>query len=584
MGRQRPNILTRDFMLTPHSSSPHPSHSHHLPHNNSKPNIFLSSPLSISSSSKPIFFFLFCFMGQAVSVPLTRLPSYSSRRCSISSSKSPPALMALPVSSPDVSVGGTAIDYTAELPDEVLGIMFQLLTSGDRKRCSLVCRRWFFVEGQSRQRLALDARLGLADSVGSIVMRFSSVSKLALKCERRSDSIGDETIAVIANGLPGLTRLKLRACRAVTDSGMESLAGCCVNLRKLSVGSCAFGSKGIESILKSCKNLEELSIKRLRGLSDVNTSPISADLIAGKLRAICLKELYNGQCFAPLIANSPNLKILKLFRCSGDWDPLLEEISIKVTGLTEIHLEKLQVSDRGLSALSLCPNLEVLHLVKTPECTDNGITSIAQKCNLLRKIHIDGWKTNRIGDSGLISIAKKCPNLQELVLIGVNPTSKSLELIASNCPNLERLALCGSETFGDPEISCIASKCKSLKKLCIKGCPISDLGMEALAEGCPKLVKVKVKKCRLVTAEFAEWLKSNRESLSVNFDAIDERAPPELSEIVENLGSENEIDLGENLGANFGGNLRTSSGRTNGWKVRMNLFVSVFKKWTSNRE
>lgn len=94
-----------------------------------------------------------------------------------------------------------------------------------------------------------------------------------------------------------------------------------------------------------------------------------------------------------------------------------------------------------------------------------------------------------------------CPNLQELVLIGLNPTRISLELIAANCQNLERLALCGSETVGDAEISCIAAKCIALKKLCIKSCPVSNCGIEALAGGCPNLVKVKLKKCRGVTGE-----------------------------------------------------------------------------------
>jgi Leucine Rich repeat len=471
----------------------------------------------------------------------------------------------------------------------VLCVVFQFLNAGDRKRCSLVCRRWFFLEGQSRQRLALNAEKSLSDAIPLLFDRFTSITKLALKCERKSDSIGDEAIALIALRCPGLIRLKLRACRAVTDAGIEALADSCPNLSKLSVGSCSFGSKGIEAVLRACINLEELSIKRLKGLSDSNASPpISAKLVARSLRAICLKELHNGQCFSTLISNSPNLKVLKLFRCSGDWDPLLEDISVKVPVITEIHLEKLQVSDRGLMALAACPNLEVLHLVKTPECTDTGISALAERCHLLRKIHIDGWKTNRIGDQGLITIARRCPNLQELVLIGVNPTARSLELVATNCANLERLALCGSETFGDAEISCIAAKCLALKKLCIKGCPISDLGMEALAEGCPRLIKVKVKKCRGVTAEFAEWLRMSRGSLAVNFDVSGPtEGVPDVSEIVENVGSDGDLDDrslgGDQLGTS-NSNALNGGIRTSAWKARVsvvigrNFFASAFRR------
>ncbi|KAF2559870.1 hypothetical protein F2Q68_00015351 [Brassica cretica] len=147
----------------------------------------------------------------------------------------------------------------------------------------------------------------------------------------------------------------------------------------------------------------------------------------------------------------------------------------------------MQVSDVALAAISNCSSLEILHLVKTPECTNGGLAGIVEKCKCLRKLHIDGWKANLIGDEGLVAVAKFCSKLQELVLIGVNPTTLSLAMLAVKCQNLERLALCGCDTFGDPELSCIAAKCPSLRKLCIKNCPISDLGIENLANGCPGL-------------------------------------------------------------------------------------------------
>ncbi|OVA15897.1 Leucine-rich repeat [Macleaya cordata] len=420
-------------------------------------------------------------------------------------------------------------DYISYLPDECLACIFQSLGSGDRKRCSLVCRRWFVVEGQSRHRLSLDARSDLLPLIPSLFSRFDSVSKLALKCERRSASIGDDALILISLKCRNLTRLKLRACRELTDSGMASFAKNCKGLKKLSCGSCTFGAKGMNAVLDHCKDLEELSVKRLRGITDGSAAePIGPGLAASSLKTICLKELYNGQCFGPLIAGSKNLRTLKLFRCTGEWDKLLESIAERINCIVEIHLERLQVSDRGLAAISNCLDLEILHLVKTPECTNTGLISVADRCKLLRKLHIDGWKTNRIGDEGLIAIANRCPNLQELVLIGVNPTTSSLGLLAANCRNLERLALCGSETIGDAEISCIASKCLALRKLCIKGCPVSDHGMEALAGGCPNLVKVKVKKCRGVTCEGADWLRASRGSLAVNLDTVPVE-PPEAS-------------------------------------------------------
>ncbi|CAM8997072.1 hypothetical protein QQ045_007265 [Rhodiola kirilowii] len=411
-------------------------------------------------------------------------------------------------------------DYTSDIPDECLACIFQSLPSVDRKHCSLVCQRWFVVEGQSRHRLSLNASAEIVPDLPTIFSRFDSVTKLSLRCDRRSVSIGDDALELISLRCRNLKRLKLRGCRELTDAGIAVFAQNCSGLKKLSCGSCMFGAKGLNAILDYCSGLEEISVKRLRSLKDGGGQPelIGPGAAAVSLKIISLKELYNGQCFAPLVIGSKKLKTLKVFRCLGEWDRLLETIGEKNTSLTEVHLERLQVSDFGLAALSNCSNLEILHIVKTPECTSTGLVSVAEGCRLLRKLHIDGWRTNRIGDEGLIAVAKNCPNLQELVLIGVNPTHLSLTALANSCRNLERLALCGSESIRDEEIVCISEKCLALRKLCIKGCPISDHGMKSLAWGFPNLVKIKVKKCRGVTSDIAGWLQINRGSLVVILD------------------------------------------------------------------
>lgn len=520
-------------------------------------------------------------MGQCPSVPLSNhhrkpppTPSPTAQATSPRFSDAAAAAEDAPAAEPD---------YTAELPEELLAVVFGLLGSGDRKRCSLVCRRWLAAEAASRLRLALDARAPLLAAAPGLLARFSAVSKLALKCDRRAESVGDPALVLVAHRLgPGLRRLKLRSLRSVTDLGVDALAAAAVNLRKLSVGSCTFGAKGIEAVLRSCTQLEELSVKRLRGLAD--TEPITVS--GPRLQSLSIKELYNGQCFSCLITQSPNLKTLKIIRCSGDWDPVLQAIP-RDAMLVELHLEKLQVSDHGVAALC---GLEVLYLAKAPEVTDVGLAALATKSPRLRKLHVDGWKANRIGDRGLATVAQKCAALQELVLIGVNLTSASLELIAANCPTLERLALCGSDTFGDAEISCVATKCASLRKLCIKACPVSDAGMDKLAAGCPRLVKVKVKKCRRVTFECAERLRASRNgALAVNFDTpggageLQDARSVDESGVLENAGSDVvQDDFDDQIGVPD--LLCGTSGRPSGWKARIgalmsrSLSVSMFRR------
>ncbi|KAI3807176.1 hypothetical protein L1987_23100 [Smallanthus sonchifolius] len=229
----------------------------------------------------------------------------------------------------------------------------------------------------------------------------------------------------------------------------------------------------MNSISDNCSFLEELSVKRLHGIAGEHSiDPIKSCVASSSLKMISLKDLYNGQCFESLMVGSKNLKTLRLIRCFGDWDKLLQQVTNNVHGLIEIHLERVQVTDFGLAGVSDCKNLETIHLLKTPACSNLALIYVAEN-----------W----------------------------------LDVLSVNCRKLERLALCGSETVGDEEISCIAAKCVALRKLCIKSCPVSDHGMEALAVGCPNLVKVK--KCKGVTSDGMGWLMASRGSLTVNVDA-----------------------------------------------------------------
>ncbi|KAH7276980.1 hypothetical protein KP509_39G029100 [Ceratopteris richardii] len=327
----------------------------------------------------------------------------------------------------------------------------------------------------------------------------------------------DKGLLLIAQHCTNLCKLKIKSCRQLTDEGIGLFSRVVSStLQKLSCSLCSFGAHGMNSIVYNCSLLEDLSVKRLKGLIEGPAEFIGPG--SCNIRRLCLKELFNAQLFGPLIAGSKDLHTLIACRNSGNWDSLLTIISEQVSNLVEVHVEKLHLSDRGLQAISRWTQLEVLYLIKLSECSNVGLSAIAEGCKRLRKLHIDGSKINRIGDDGLVTLAAKCQELQEIVLISINATAVSLGLLASNCPALERLALCNSDTVGDTELYCITSKCYSLKKLCLKNCDISDEGMKGLAVGCPKLMKVKIKKCKRVTYEIVSWLQAHRPSLLVSLD------------------------------------------------------------------
>nr|GMD53890.1 F-box protein At1g47056-like [Ipomoea batatas] len=394
-------------------------------------------------------------------------------------------------------------NYFNVIPDECLAIIFQFLGSNDRKNCSLVCRRWYAVESISRHQLTVDVSVGLGADVTphipAIFSRYPSVTDLYLRSRRESQRVSDVTLIRIAARCRNITRLNVRRCHGVTGLGLAALARGCERLREFSCDIVTFGSRGMNAFLNHCSSLEKLTVRSLCGtnLSDGGVVPelVGAGAAASSLKSVSLKYLYYGERFALLIAESENLKTLKILRCFGPWDRCLETITNLNKSLVSIHLESLQVTNVGLAAVSKCPNLETLHLRMTPD-----------------------WDMP-VGEEGLIAIGKNSKNLKELVLDGMETSITSLSAIASGCVKLERLVLAHSERIGDPEVCCIAKKCVGLKKLCINGClRVSDEGIEAFGSGCPNLVELSIKNCRDVSGEVADWLRERRPSLAVKLD------------------------------------------------------------------
>lgn len=413
-------------------------------------------------------------------------------------------------------------DLSVHLSDECLACVFQRLSPKDKNACSLVCKRWHRAEARARDRLSLKAHHSLDAALVPLFTRFEFLSCLSLKCSRKETSIDDDAILLVGLHCKHLTRLKLKSCKAITDLGIGQFAKVCGYLKKFSCASCGFGSNGLNLLLQNCPNLVDLSVKSLRKLRD---NPEAILPGASKLHRLCLKDIMNAHLFGALIAGSKSIQTLVLARNPGPWDQFFELITGHLSELVELHVETLNMGDLALKSLSQCSKLEILHVAKVSDCSDNGYAAIASGCRHLRKLHIDDRKTGRVGDGGLLAIGKHCTELQELVLIGASVSIKSLAFIASNCARLERMALCNSDAVGDQELVCIAEKCLSLTKLCIKNCPISDQGLGAFAYGCPSLSKVKVKKCKDVTLASATWLQMNRPSLVVSLDT-----PPAQSE------------------------------------------------------
>lgn len=409
-------------------------------------------------------------------------------------------------------------DLTELLPNECLGLVFRKLEPVDSATCSLVCRRWHMIDAECRLNLSLRATVGLGSVLPKVLDRFTGVQKLVLKCERSLPSVDDHALDIIAVLCKSLRKFKLKNCKQVTDDGLENFASKCRELRKFSCGGCGFGIKGLNMLLQQCTSLEDLTVKRSMktSTSERNIQPLQLGEMS--LRRLCLKDQGSSYVWMPLLEGSKKLETLILARNGGSWDTVLQKSLGRglMPELSQVYLERVQVSDAGLQGIAQCPKLEALVVIRAPDCTNAGITAVAKGCPSLRRLHIEGWAPNHIGDPGLAAIATYCRQLQELVLVAHACTVISLRPLASNCQNLERLTLCASPTLGDAEISCLAEGCPNLRRLCIKACEgVTDIGIIALANGCPSLQRLKVRKCQKVQSGSIEFLQKTRPEITI---------------------------------------------------------------------
>ena len=181
-----------------------------------------------------------------------------------------------------------------------------------------------------------------------------------------------------------------------------------------------------------------------------------------------------GVGLAALGRASPRLKSIGLYRC-------------------------LQITDIGLSALVHgCSQLQSISIFCCSNLTDAGLSVLADGCPLLEFINLHCCCS--VMDIGNLIPRNGVSMLQYVSLnYSKNVTNEGLCKMVEGCPKLRTLSLNYCTKVKDTGISCIGQYCPDLREIHLCGNNITDLGLVALAKGCPLLEAANLYCCSYVT-------------------------------------------------------------------------------------
>ncbi|XVF68431.1 hypothetical protein PTKIN_Ptkin11bG0002300 [Pterospermum kingtungense] len=454
----------------------------------------------------------------------------------------------------------------------------------------------------------------LTDLAASAIAEAKNLERLRLA---RCKLITDMGIGCIAVGCRKLRSLCLKWCLRVGDLGVELIALKCKEIKSLDLsylpitekclksvlqlwhledlvleGCHGIDDEGLSTLKQSCKSLKMLNLSNCQNVTHTSLSSLTngaeqlqqlilayGSAVSPKLpKVISLLTLYLslGSLLTYLmvmkvtadLANSlhnfSKLQSIKLDGCTVTWSGIKAMASLQAS-VKELSFSKcLGVTDQGLSFLVQAhKKLRKLDITCCRKITYTSIDSITNSCTSLTSIRMESCSLvskeafiligaccsyleeldatdTEIDDEGLKSISR-CLQLSVLKLgICPNITDEGLKNVGSHCSMLKELDLYRSMAISDMGIAAIAdgcpaleminmayndkitdyslislSKCLMLKSLEIRGCPgVSSIGLSVIAVGCKQLTVLDIKKCfnvndngMLPLAQFSQNLK-----------------------------------------------------------------------------
>ncbi|KAL2932022.1 Protein AUXIN SIGNALING F-BOX 3 [Bienertia sinuspersici] len=355
-------------------------------------------------------------------------------------------------------------------------------------------------------------------------------------------SVSDESLEFLAMSFPNFKRISLLSCDGFSTDGLAAIATHCRNLVELDIQENGIDDRSgswLSCFPENFKSLEILNFSNLN--SEVSFSSLERLVARCKsLKVLKVNRYVNLEQLQRLLIHAPRLTQLGTGAFSQELQPSqfakLESVFNNYRSLETIcgygkPIHSLQC-DELAQLLNHCPNLRRLWVLDT--VGDKGLEAVGSSCPLLEELRVfpespfDPDIDHGVTEAGFVAVSYGCPKLHYVLYFCREMTNAAVATIVQNCPDFTHFRLCimnpgqpdrltnepMDEAFGS-----VVKHCKKLKRLAVSGlltdltfeyigkyaknletlsvafAGSSDLGMQCVLAGCPKLRRLEIRDC-----------------------------------------------------------------------------------------
>ncbi|XP_034675961.1 transport inhibitor response 1-like protein [Vitis riparia] len=380
-------------------------------------------------------------------------------------------------------------EFQSPSPDQVLenvleNVLLFLTSRRDRNAVSLVCKSWYRAEALTRSDLFIGNCYAV--SPRRAIERFRRVRSVVLKGKPRFADFNlmppnwgayfTPWVTAMATSYPWLEKVYLKRM-FVTDRDLELLAQSFPAFKELVLVCCdGFGTSGLAGIASKCRQLRVLDLIEDEVTDDevdwISCFPESGTCLES-LIFDCIECPINFEALERLVARSPSLRKLRLNRYVSIGQ--LYRLMIRAPQLTHLGSGSFSSSD----------------IVAQGDQEPDYISAFAA-CKSL--VCLSGFR--EIIPDYLPAIYPVCANLTSLNFSYANINTEQLKSVICHCHKLQIFWVLDSVC--DEGLQAVAATCKELRELRVfpidaredsEG-PVSEVGLQAISEGCRKLQSI----------------------------------------------------------------------------------------------